>query len=638
MEENKKVYGAGMRGGRGGGGRGVRSFEKPKNLWGTTAKTLKYLGKSKFLLIVVIICLLLSTITALAGSYFLKPLINNYIIPGDFKGLAVALLILGIIYMVGAGAAFLQSRLIVKVAQTTTNIIRRDLFDKLQGLELRYFDSHTHGELMSRFTNDVDNVQLMLESSLTQLISSVLTFIGTVTMMIILSPILFIITAIVLVIMVFISMKIASKSRYYFKNQQEILGELNGYIEESISGLKEIKVFNHEEHAKKAFNGINEKFRVTAANANFLAGIIMPIMGNLNNICYAATAVFGGILILMNRFDVGSLAAFLQYSRHIGQPINQITAQINNIMAGMAGAERIFEVMEQKPEVDNGNVTLVNACRTPDGSLKECEERTGLWAWKHPQSDGTVTYTELRGDVRFFDVNFEYEPGVPVLRNVSLYAKPGQKIAFVGSTGAGKTTITNLINRFYDVNEGRILYDGINIIEIKKADLRSSLAMVLQDTHLFTGTVIDNIRYGRLDATDEECINAAKIARADSFITRLPRGYHTVIRGDGGNLSQGERQLIAIARAAVASPPVMILDEATSSIDTHTERLIEKGMDALMAGRTVFVIAHRLSTVRNANAIIVIEHGQIIERGDHEELLALKGRYYQLCTGQIELE
>jgi ATP-binding cassette subfamily B protein len=638
MEDNKKVYGMGMRGGRGGGGRGVRSFEKPKNLWSTTAKVLKYLAKSKFLVIVIVICLLVSSISALAGSYFLKPLINNYIIPGDFNGLAVALLILGIIYLVGAGAAFLQNRFTVKAAQTATNTIRRDLFDKMQGLELRYFDSHTHGELMSRYTNDVYNVQLMLEQSLTQLISSALTFIGSVTMMIILSPILFIITAIVLATMIFISMKIAGKSSYYFKNQQEILGELNGYIEENINGLKEIKVFNHEEHVKKDFGSLNDKFRKTASNANFLAGIIMPIMGNLNNICYAATAVFGGILILMNRFDIGSLAAFLQYSRHIGQPINQITAQVNNIMAALAGAERVFEVMEQEPEVDNGNVTLVNAQRTSDGNFEECKECTGLWVWKHPQDNGEVAYTELKGDVRFFDVNFEYEPGVPVLRDVSLYAKPGQKIAFVGSTGAGKTTITNLINRFYDVNEGEILYDGINVTEIKKADLRRSLAMVLQDTHLFTDTVIDNIRYGRLDATDEECINAAGIASADSFISRLPHGYHTVIRGDGGNLSQGERQLIAIARAVIASPPVMILDEATSSIDTHTERLIEKGMDALMAGRTVFVIAHRLSTVRNANAIIVIEHGQIIERGDHEELLALKGRYYQLCTGQIELE
>ena len=624
--------------GPGPGGPGPRGFEKPKNFKNTIIRIFGYLGKSKLLIGAILIFLLLNSASMLAGSYFLKPLINNYILPGNFKGLAIALVFLGMIYLVGIIASYLQNRFSVQMSQRTINAIRSDLFDKMQGLELRYFDAHTHGELMSRYTNDVDNVQLMLEQSLIQLFSSAINFVGTIVIMIVLSPILFLITAVVLVLMVFITMKIGIKSQVYFKNQQIILGKLNGNIEETISGLREIKVFNHEEAAKQSFYKLNEQFYHTASKANFLAGIIMPIMVNLNNVCYAATAVFGGILTLMNMFDIGSLAAFLQYSRQVGQPITMITSQINNVLAALAGAERIFEVMDQQPEVDNGHVTLVNAHLTTDGGIEECQERTGLWAWKYPHEDGTSTYTELKGDVRFFDVSFGYEPNVPVLKDISLYAKPGQKIAFVGSTGAGKTTITNLINRFYDVPEGKIHYDGINITEIKKADLRRSLGMVLQDTHLFTGTVMDNIRYGRLDATDEECIKAAEIASADSFITRLPPGYYTMIEGDGANLSQGQRQLIAIARANVASPPVMILDEATSSIDTRTERLIEKGLDALMENRTVFVIAHRLSTVRNSKAIMVLEHGEIIERGNHEELLALKGRYYQLYTGQNQLE
>lgn len=601
-------------------------FEKPKNLKHTALRLFGYLKNSKLQMAVVVVALILGTASSLAGSYFLKPLINKYILPGDFKGLAGALVILGLIYLVGVAASYIETRFTINMAQRTLNVLRKDLFDKMQGFQLRTFDTHTHGELMSRFTNDADNVQMMLEQSLTELISSILTFIGCIVLMIALSPILFLITACVLILMMFLSKKIGSKSRTYFKSQQKVLGELNGYIEENISGLKEVKVFNHENIIKESFSKLNEQFRSTASSANFLAGIIMPIMGNLNNVSYAATAVFGGILTINGMFDIGSLGAFLQFSRQVGMPINQITSQMNNVLAAMAGAERIFEMMDQPPEIDDGKVTLV---KTDAGDSKE-----DLWAWKQP--DGGIS--PLKGDVRFDGVSFAYDPGKPVLKNISLYAKPGQVIAFVGSTGAGKTTITNLINRFYDVQSGVITYDGIDVKQIQKDSLRRSLGIVLQDTHLFTGTVIENIRYGRLDASDDECITAAKMASADSFISRLPQGYHTAISGDGANLSQGERQLLAISRAYVADPPVMILDEATSSIDTRTEQLIAKGMAALMKGRTVFVIAHRLSTVRNADAILVLEHGEIIERGSHDELLEQKGRYYQLYTGKNQLD
>ncbi len=597
-------------------------FQKPKNLKRTVGRILSYLSRSKLQVAGVVLMLLLSTGSSLAWSYFLKPLINDYIIPGDFRGLASAMAVLGLIFLVGILAAYGQMRLTVGLSQRTVNVMRRDLFDKMQDLELRYFDTHTHGELMSRFTNDFDNVQMMLEQSLLQLVSSALTFVGSAVMMLMLSPILFVVTGVVLVLMVVTSKKIAQKSGAYFQKQQKVLGELDGYIEENIGGLREVKVFNHEEREKTEFSRINEEFRTAAVGANFLAGAVMPIMGNLNNIAYAVASVAGGLLTVGGLFDIGSLAAFLQYSRQMGQPIMMITSQLNNVLAAMAGAERIFDMMDQPPERDDGRVTL------------ERVNGADEWAWKKP--DGARV--PLRGDVRFHGVGFSYEPEKPVLRQVSLYAKPGQVIAFVGSTGAGKTTVTNLINRFYDVEAGSITYDGIDVREIRKESLRRSLGMVLQDTHLFTGTVLDNIRYGRLDATDGDCIEAAKRASAHSFISRLPEGYRTVISGDGANLSQGQRQLIAIARACVADPPVMILDEATSSIDTRTERLIEKGMQALMKGRTVFVIAHRLSTVRNADAILVLEHGQIIERGDHEQLLAQKGRYYQLYTGAYRLE
>ena len=574
------------------------------------------------------VLMLVSTVSGLAGNYFLKPLINDYILPGNFSGLAGALAILGGIYLVGTIAAYGQQRIMIQVAQRTTNTMRRDLFAKMQSLPLRYFDGHTHGELMSRYTNDVDTLQMALEQSLVQLVSSAVTFVGAAIMMIILSPILSLVTGGVIIVMVIVMRVLTDRSRKNFLAQQRNLGVVNGYIEEMVEGLKVVKVFNHERQAIAGFKERNETYRVAATDANFYASVMFPVMGNLNNIAYAATAMVGGLLSVWGRFDIGSLAAFLQYSRQVGFPIQQIANQFNAVMSALAGAERVFEVMDERPEIDEGQVVLVGTTKLADGSFEVNRngDRPTHWAWQVPQADGSVQYVELRADVRFH-----------VLRNVSLYAKPGQKIAFVGSTGAGKTTITNLINRFYEIQEGSITFDGIDIRQIRKDCLRDSIGIVLQDTHLFTGTVMDNIRYGRLNATDEECIQAAKSANAHSFIRRLPQGYQTVITGDGANLSQGQRQLLAIARTAVSDPPVMILDEATSSIDTRTERHIELGMDTLMKDRTVFVIAHRLSTVRNANAIIVIEGGEIIERGDHDDLLTQRGRYYQLYTGQFEL-
>ncbi len=622
------------RGGPGGGrpGRGMMSFERPKNTRGTLLRLLRYLGPSRYLLLLVGLLLSLSTFSSLAGTWFLKPLINDYILPGDFAGLGLALLKLGGIYLTGVTATFLQSQLMMRIAQRTTHTMRSDLFNHMQALPLQFFDTHTHGELMSRFTNDMDNVSMAMEQSVTQLASSAVMFVGTVTMMLTLNPILFLTTAGMMTIMFFFSRTMTRRGRSLFREQQRTLGRMNGFIEETIEGIKVVKAFTREPIAREDFAVLSDDFRVTATKANIVAGTIMPVMGNLNNISYALTAALGGFLAIRSGFDIGSLAAFLQYSRQVGMPINQITNQINSLLSAMAGAERIFAMMDLQPETDDGAWHLIRVSDREEAS----HARDG-WAWERVDAEGQTQRVPLRGDVRLQSVTFSYDERVDVLKNVSLYAKPGQKIAFVGSTGAGKTTISNLLNRFYDVREGAVTYDGIDVKDIGKNSLRSALGMVLQDTHLFSGTVMDNIRYGRLDASDEACVQAAVRTSADSFIRRLPQGYQTVITGDGGSLSQGQRQLLAIARAYVADPPVMILDEATSSIDTRTERLIEQGMNQLMEGRTVFVIAHRLSTVRNANAILVLEHGEIIERGDHDELVAQEGRYYKLYTGQYRL-
>ncbi|MDD6728107.1 MAG: ABC transporter ATP-binding protein [Eubacteriales bacterium] len=605
-------------------------FKKPKNAKRTLGKILQYMGKNKMLLIVVFIMLILSTACSIGASYCLKPILNDVassIKAGNFFDEGIKLLVknlalLSLLYVGASLFSFVQSKIMVKTAYKTTNLIRKDLFDHMQTLPLSYFDSKTHGEIMSRFTNDVDNIQMMLEQSMVQLVSSIFTFVGIVAMMLVLSPLLFGIACIFLVIMLIAVTKIGKQSRKYFRLQQENLGAMNGNIEESIEGMKVIKVFNHEEQAVEDFGEVNENFRKAATNANFFSGIMGPCSTGINNASYSSIALVGGLLALTGTLDIGTYFTFLGYSKQFTQPINQIANQMNTVFSALAGAERVFEVMDMASEVDDGTVTLAEE-HTAEGKK---------WYWVDGEKQIPV-----EGKVVFENVNFSYVPEKQVLKDINLYANPGQKIAFVGSTGAGKTTITNLINRFYDIQEGTITYDSIDIKRIKKDDLRKSLAIVLQDTHMFTGTIMDNIRYGRLDATDEECIEAAKLASAHSFIRRLPDGYNTVITGDGGNLSQGQRQLLAIARAAVADPPVMILDEATSSIDTRTELHIEHGMDRLMIGRTVFVIAHRLSTVRNSNAIMVLENGEIIERGDHDELLAQKGRYYELCTGKAKL-
>ncbi len=618
--------------GGGHGGPNGHGFQRPKDMKGTFKKLMTYVGKYKAALVLVAVCLILSTVGSVASSYMLKPLLNNYILPGDFPGLLKMLVLMGGLFALSALCSFAYARIMVHVAQRTVAAIRQDLFDRLQQLPVSYYDQHQSGDLMSRFTNDIDTVSEMLNSSFASIISNVLTFLGTVLMMIILNPWLTLITFAFLAMMGVVVKVIGGRSRVNFQRQQAALGAVNGYIEEMIEGQKVIKVFNHEKKAISQFTALNDEYRQAATAAQAYAGMMMPAMGNLSKINYAVTCCVGGLLAIGGMFDVGSLGAYLLYVKQVSQPIGQISQQVNTLLAAAAGAERIFAVMDAQPETDEGKTVIVRVEKDGD-TLTETTERTGRWAWKKP--DGTLV--ELKGDVRFDHVTFSYDGEKTVLHDVSLFAKPGQKIAFVGSTGAGKTTITNLINRFYDIQEGTITYDGIDVKDIAKDSLRRSLGMVLQDTHLFTGTIADNIRYGKLDATDEEIRAAAKLANADTFIRHLPQGYDTVITGDGAGLSQGERQLLAIARAAVSDPPVLILDEATSSIDTRTETLIERGMDSLMEGRTVFVIAHRLSTVRNAQAILVLENGQIIERGDHAQLLEEKGRYYQLYTGQAKL-
>ncbi len=677
------------------GGRGARGgFQKPKNLGKTIARLMGYLAQKKWPLLIVLVCLLGSVFTNIAGSSFINLVIINNIAGGVYTspaGLAADVAKLLVIYAVGWVCTYAQSGIMVQLAQRGTNRMRKELFDHLQTLPLSYFDQHPHGELMSRFTNDADNVQLALEQSVVSLFSSVLMFVGIVVVMLTVSPLLFLVSVFTLGATFLVFKVFGGRSRRYYQKQQADLGAVNGNIQETIEGLKVVKAFTHEEAAKDLFNSLNESYRSSATAANFYSTAIMPIAMNIMNVGYALTAAFGGVLSIVMGLPLGSFTLYLNYCRQVGQPMNQISQQLTTILSALAGAERIFECMDEKSEVDEGFVTLVPVVRDEQGrmvpaaagahvhdwawkvpdnnrfvltravkdendELVECPEGTegAMWAWKYPdekdpayglhrirgdvQREEGYALAQLTGAVRLSHVDFSYVPGKQILHDVTVFANPGQKIAFVGSTGAGKTTITNLVNRFYEIQDGVITYGGIDVKAIKKDDLRRSLGAVLQDTHLFTGTVMDNIRYGRLEASDDDCIEAAKIAGADSFIRRLPQGYQTMVTGDGANLSQGQRQLLGIARAAVADPPVMILDEATSSIDTRTERIIQKGMDALMEGRTVFVIAHRLSTVRNSNAIMVLEGGRIIERGDHDDLIAQKSRYYQLYTGGAELE
>ncbi len=617
-------------------------YKRPKDTKKAIKHLLVYLGHYKWMFMLVALFVLISAGANVAGTYLVKPVVNHFIVPGDMEGLLKAVIAMGVMYACGALCTFGYNRIMVKVSQKVIQDIRNDLFAHVQKLPLKYFDAHTHGELMSRFTNDVDTVQEAMNNSFAMIIQSFIMLFGTLIMMMVLSVRLSVIVIVFLVIMFFFIKFNSKHSKKYFNRQQEELGKINGFVQEMMAGQKVEKVFNHEQKNFEKFCEMNESFRKESTNALAFAGMMIPTIVSLSYLNYAISACVGGLFTLKGLMDLGSLSSYLIYVRQSAMPLNQFTQQVNFLLSALSGAERIFDMMDEKPEIDEGSVTLCNAVKNADGSLTECSQYTGVFAWKVPTELNTYwnsdsCLVELRGDVRFKNVVFGYVPGKTILNDVTLYAKPGQKIAFVGSTGAGKTTIINLINRFYDIQSGTITYDGIDIKDIKKDDLRKSLAMVIQDTHLFTGTIADNIRYGKLNATDEEVRNASLIANADSFIRRLPDGYNTMLYSDGSNLSQGQRQLLAIARAAIAKAPVLILDEATSSVDTRTEGLIEKGMDAIMEGRTVFVIAHRLSTVRNSKAIMVLEKGQIIERGSHDELLEQKGRYYQLYTGQFEL-
>ena len=619
----------------------------------TMKRLLSYISKYRIQFIFVLVCILLSAVASVVSTLFLKTLIDDYITPllleavPNFSGLARLILIMAGIYLIGVISTLFYNRVMVVIAQGVLKEIRDEMFEKMQKLPIRYFDTHSHGDIMSHYTNDTDTLRQMLTQSIPQLISSVVTIVAVFVSMLTLSLWLTIFVVLFTFIILRVVGNITSKSSKYFVRQQKSLGDVNGYIEEMINGQKVVKVFCHEDKAKELFNKKNEELCKNATEANRFANMLGPLMNNMGYILYVSMAIVGGGLAILGVTNVslsgvgtltlGMIASFLQLSRSFIMPLSQVSQQLSSIVMAIAGAGRIFKLIDEKYEEDKGYVTLVNVNKV-NGELIETKEHSHHWAWKHPHSDGTVTYTELKGEVRFFDVDFGYNEEKIVLHNISLYAEPGQKIAFVGATGAGKTTITNLINRFYDIADGKIRYDGININKIKKDDLRRSLGIVLQDVNLFTGTVMENIRYGRLDATDEECIEAAKLANADGFIRMLPNGYSTVISGDGSDLSQGQRQLISIARAAVADPPVMILDEATSSIDTHTEAIVQRGMDSLMEGRTVFVIAHRLSTVKNSDVIMVLERGRIIERGSHESLIKEKGKYYQLYTGAFELE
>ena len=613
----------------------------------TAKRLLKYVtGTYKVRFVIVFICILLSSIASISVSLSLKFLIDDFISPligqkdPNFAELYRALAVLGSIFLMGVIATFTYTRLMVYIGQGVLKKVRDDMFEHMQTLPIRYFDQNTNGSIMSLYTNDTDALRQMISQSIPQALMSFFTIIVTFISMLILSPLLTILAVLIIGLMIFVTKKIGGNSGKYFVRQQKSLADVTGFVEERMNGQRVVKVFNHERKSEEEFDKLNEALFESAAQANTFANMMGPVIGNIGNLQFVLVSVLGGFLSIMGigGITLGVMASYLQFTKSFTQPFMQVAQQFNSIVMALAGAERIFALIDEESEKDEGYVTLVNAKKDENGNIIECKERTGMWAWKHPHSaDGSVSYTELTGDVRFEDVTFGYNEDKVILKDISLFAKPGQKLAFVGSTGAGKTTITNLINRFYDIQEGKIRYDGINITKIKKDDLRRSLGIVLQDTHLFTGTIMDNIRYGKLDATDEEVYEAAKLAHADQFIKMLPKGYDTMLSGDGEELSQGQRQLLSIARAAVANPPVLILDEATSSIDTRTESIVQKGMDNLMKGRTVFVIAHRLSTIRNSDAIIVLEHGKIIERGDHADLIKMKGTYYQLYTGKLEL-